>query len=673
MYIINMNTSSKSYPIIIGENILDKINPYIEKYDKILLLTNDKVGPLYKNQFLSNLKRNDIFILEIKDGEKYKTLESAKTVYDFLIENDFTRNSLIITLGGGVICDLGGYVAGTFMRGIDFIQCPTSLLAQVDASIGGKVAVNHPMGKNLIGLFKQPIGVFVNISFLKTLSSEEFKSGLGEIIKHGFISENNNYLDFLNNNISNILNLNIKTLEEMVYISCLIKKSIVEKDEFENGIRAFLNLGHTYGHALETLYNYENISHGEGVAKGIIFAGKISLEKNYINEEKYSLLWKTFENFNIDCHPVYIEHNHLIKIMKKDKKNSHDNINFILFKNDNLNKEPVSIEIIEKANNSFKNRFIKSVIDIGTNSCRLFLGEVEKKDNKINIIKKLYKSVETTRLGEGVNINKKLLLEPMKRTLTVIEKFNHISLNMGATEILAFATSATRDSENKDVFINMVKDKTNINIKCISGELEAKFSFLGNSQIYKEKIMIIDIGGGSTEFSLGENENLEFVKSFNIGVVRANEIFFKNENYSEENISKCQNWIFENLKEIEKFKNEKFKLIGVAGSVTTNVSVLKEMEIYNSNEVHNYNLSIEEIKKNLDLFLSKPLEKRRNIKGLEPKRADVIIGGNIILLSILKLLNKDSITVSESDNLEGGMTYVDISFSSEGSCSRGRI
>ncbi|MEG2256365.1 MAG: 3-dehydroquinate synthase family protein, partial [Cetobacterium sp.] len=252
---LNINTSINSYNIIIGQNSIFKLNNFTNSYDKILFLTNETIGKIYQQEILDILPKNKTFTYKINDGENFKNVETAMDIISFLIEHNFSRKSLIICFGGGVVCDLGGFVASTFMRGIDFLQVPTSLLAQVDASIGGKVAVNHPLGKNLIGSFKQPIGVIVDINFLKTLPIEEFKSGMGEIIKHAIILKNSNYFNFLKKYYKEILNLEPTLLTEMIFESCKIKKQFVENDEFEKGERAFLNLGHTYAHALETLFN----------------------------------------------------------------------------------------------------------------------------------------------------------------------------------------------------------------------------------------------------------------------------------------------------------------------------------------------------------------------------------------------------------------------------------
>ena len=233
-----MKTSINSYDIFIGQNTIDRLNDFTENYDKILLLTNKTIGELYSQKILSNLPKKKTYVYKIEDGEIYKNMETSMEIFSFLIENNFSRNSLIICVGGGVVCDLGGFIASTFMRGLDFLQVPTSLLAQVDASIGGKVAINHSLGKNLIGSFKQPIGVIIDINFLKTLPLCQFKSGMGEVIKHSIIAKDKSYFNFLIESHRDILKLKPEVLIEMIYESCKIKKEFVDKDELEKGERA---------------------------------------------------------------------------------------------------------------------------------------------------------------------------------------------------------------------------------------------------------------------------------------------------------------------------------------------------------------------------------------------------------------------------------------------------
>lgn len=305
-----------------------------------------------------------------------------------------------------------------------------------------------------------------------------------------------------------------------------------------------------------------------------------------------------------------------------------------------------------------QNKNIKAVIDIGTNSCRLFIAELENSSNQKIIKKELVKKVEIVKLGEGVNKTHNLKSEAMSRTLACLKKYKEIASSYGVENIKAFATSAVRDAENRELFLNEVS-KLGIEIECISGKTEATLNFLGNSLIFKDRILVIDIGGGSTEFTLGKEKEIEFLQSINIGAVRATEKFFSDNEYSKEKIEKCKNWIRKNIDILKILKNKNFKLIGVAGTATTQISVRDKMEIYDSNKVHLSILTLDQINENLALFLSKNTEERKNIIGLEEKRADVIIAGTLILQTILEELNQQKITVSESDNLSGAITMED--------------
>lgn len=652
---ITVETSQKKYDILVGENIIFQLKLYTDKYDKVLILSNDKVASLYFEEIKEVFSEENFYYFTILDGEKEKNINSVLKIYDFMVENEFSRKSLIISLGGGVICDIGGYVAGTYMRGIDFIQVPTSLLAQVDASIGGKTAIDHLNGKNLIGVFKQPDLVLIDIKFLRTLPEIEFKSGMVEIIKHGIIknSASPDYLFFIEKYHEEIKKLSSEHLLKLIMKSCIIKKNFVEADEFENGIRAFLNLGHTYGHAIEKIYNYENITHGEAVAKGIIFELYLSNKLKNMSFRFIERIMNIFEKYGIDYTPICFDEDILISTMKKDKKNSYDKINFIILDNNhNLMIESIEKEEIVFFNKEFKNRRVRGIIDIGTNTCRLFLAEIDdKKNGEIEVKRELLKKVEIVKLGENVDKNRVLSGEAIVRTIKCLEEYKNICDKYGAFEVIAFATSATRDAKNRDEFLENVR-KLKIDIRCISGDEEAEFNFRGNSLAFSEKMLILDIGGGSTEFSFGK-ENLVFSKSIDIGAVRITERFFKEQNYSEKNLSFAINFIKESIKDVVKsLKDKEFMLIGVAGTVTTQVTVLEKIEEFNSNLVHKYRLKLSDLEKNLSLFLN---SKRENIIGLESKRADVIIAGTLILITIMKELKRDEIVVSVSDNLNGAM------------------
>ena len=303
----------------------------------------------------------------------------------------------------------------------------------------------------------------------------------------------------------------------------------------------------------------------------------------------------------------------------------------------------------------YQGKNIKGIIDIGTNSCRLFIAELENTSEGKKIKRELVKNVEIVKLGEGVNKTHNLNPNAIKRTLDCLKKYKEKASSYGIENIRAFATSAVRDAENREIFLQEVS-KLGIKIECISGKTEATLNFLGNSLVFKDRILVVDIGGGSTEFTLGKDKSIDFIQSINIGAVRATEKFFSDNDYSEEKLEKCKAWIRKNLEILKTIKDRDFKLIGVAGTATTQISVRDKMKIYDSSKVHMATLTLDELKENLSLFLSKNFEERKNIIGLEEKRADVIIAGTLILLTILEELNQDKIIISESDNLSGAIT-----------------
>ena len=650
--------------IYVGSNIISILNDYTKDFDKILIFSNETIADLYFEKFKSTLNEKDkIFYFAIKDGEEYKNIESILPVYDFMLENNFSRKSLVISLGGGVICDMGGYISATYMRGIEFIQVPTSLLAQVDASVGGKVAINHPKCKNMIGSFKNPYRVIIDVEFLKTLPKREFKSGMGELLKHSFLTKDKSYLGYIENNVEKIKNLDNKVLENIVEQSIRIKKHYVDIDPFEKGERTFLNLGHTYAHALESFFDYKAFTHGEAVAKGVIFDLELSLLRGKINNEYLERAKNIFKLFNIDTDLIYLPSDKFISLMRKDKKNSFSKIITILLDSEgHLSKTEIKEDEIIKIIDKYRNNFLRASIDIGTNSCRLFIAEVLKDNKNITFKKEIYKDLEIVKLGEDVNKNKFLKEEAIERTLKCLKKYREIvdKYSMEEKNIICFATSATRDANNSDYFIKKVYDETKIKINCISGNEEAYINFKGVissfDKNFKENILVFDIGGGSTEFTLGNINGIKKEISLNIGSVRITEKFFLDNgiyNYCEENRIKAKEWVKENLKELKDFKNENFTLIGVAGTTTTQVSVREKMEIYDSEKIHLSSLTSKEINDNLNLFI-KNINKQE-IKGLDPKRKDIIIGGTIILKEILEYFEKDFVIVSENDNLMGAI------------------
>lgn len=281
-----------SYDIIIGENLLAEADTLVRKYtkaNKFLVVTDETVAKLYKVA----LHIENAIWLVLKDGEEQKNFDNYKRILDAAVENRLERKDCIIAFGGGVIGDMAGFAASSYMRGVDFVQIPTTLLAQVDSSVGGKVAINHEHGKNLIGAFYQPKCVLADISVLKTLDIRQLKTGLAEVLKYSFIEKscgaplNYRFFDFLKQNKEAIFNLKAEILAEVVNICCTLKSAVVNQDETEKGVRAILNLGHTYAHAIENLTGYAVYTHGEAVAMGMKMAFNLSLTCGLIDKNYY--------------------------------------------------------------------------------------------------------------------------------------------------------------------------------------------------------------------------------------------------------------------------------------------------------------------------------------------------------------------------------------------------
>lgn len=325
---------SYTYPIFIGENLIGNAQAYIEKYTsakKLLVVTNKTIIDLYPNSL--NLKNAEYIILE--DGEQYKNFETYKLILEKAQELKLERKDALIAFGGGVIGDITGFCAATYLRGIDFVQIPTTLLAQVDSSVGGKVAINTEFGKNLIGAFYQPKFVLADTSVLKTLDNRQFKTGLSEVIKYAFIEKtakcDYGFLEFLTKNVESIKQRDNKTLKELIKICCEIKAKVVNEDEKEAGLRAILNFGHTYAHAIEKVTNYTHFTHGEAVAIGMRFAFDLAKKLNTISADYYneaiSLLAKYALTYVL---PSGIKKEDLIEAMSFDKKVLDNKVRFIL-------------------------------------------------------------------------------------------------------------------------------------------------------------------------------------------------------------------------------------------------------------------------------------------------------------------------------------------------------
>lgn len=297
---------------------------------KLCIVTDSNVGELYADEVKNELEKtgNAVFVYTFKAGEASKNLNTVEDVYEYLIINKFDRKDMIVALGGGVVGDLAGFTAATYLRGIDFIQVPTSLLAQVDSSIGGKTGVDFRAYKNMVGAFHQPRLVYMNLSVLGSLSERLFNSGFGEIIKHGFIRDKE-YYTWLKENIQHIKSHDYDALENMIAISCNIKRRVVELDPTEKGDRALLNFGHTLGHAIEKLKNFE-LYHGECVVLGMAAALEISRTRQLISDAEYEDAINTFKAYNFPVTVDGISVEDVIKVSKNDKKMDAGKIKFIL-------------------------------------------------------------------------------------------------------------------------------------------------------------------------------------------------------------------------------------------------------------------------------------------------------------------------------------------------------
>ncbi len=342
---LNIDLADRSYEILVGRGLLEKAGEWVQaivKPSRVVIITHPSINLLYGEKLSSGFSRQDIptRILEVPEGETSKSLEQAEKIYDHLLEWKCDRQTVLVALGGGVIGDLTGFIAGTYMRGVPFIQIPTTLLAQVDSSVGGKTAVNRPLGKNMIGVFYQPKLVVADLETLKSLPEKEYKAGIAEIIKHGVI-EDAQLFEFLERQFQNILAHDTEALEHIIATSCAIKASVVEKDERESHYRMVLNFGHTIGHAIEALTGYSKYTHGEAVAIGMVYAAKLSQLTGRCSQDVTQRITDLIKNFGLPTQLPDLKAKDMIQSMYLDKKTAHKKIRFILVK------DIGSIEIVD--------------------------------------------------------------------------------------------------------------------------------------------------------------------------------------------------------------------------------------------------------------------------------------------------------------------------------------
>lgn len=300
---INVELEDRSYPIFIGSGQMTAvgISRFIQG-SKALIVTNTTVAELYLSQLEAQLTDKQVDSIVLDDGEQYKNLDTLNSILTKLLESKHDRKTTLIALGGGVVGDITGFAAACYQRGVPFVQVPTTLLSQVDSSVGGKTAVNHPLGKNMIGAFYQPQAVVIDTNSLATLPEREFSAGMAEVIKYGLIADAD-FFDWLETNTEALKQGDQAALTYAIERSCLNKAKVVSADETEQGIRAILNLGHTFGHAIETFQNYSGWLHGEAVAAGMVMASKLSMLMGQLTQSEFDRIKNLIKSWSLPVAP----------------------------------------------------------------------------------------------------------------------------------------------------------------------------------------------------------------------------------------------------------------------------------------------------------------------------------------------------------------------------------
>ncbi|MCX7724033.1 MAG: 3-dehydroquinate synthase [Thermodesulfovibrio sp.] len=348
---IRVELGERSYEILIDRGNLASISERLLRFPigkKIAIISNPTVSELYADRVLKSFKKEGFepFLILIPDGENYKDFFWAYHILTKLLEAGFDRKSCLVALGGGVIGDITGFAASLYMRGIPYIQIPTTLLSQVDSSVGGKTGVNHSLGKNMIGTFWQPSLVWIDVDTLDSLPEREFLSGMAEVIKYGIIW-NSEFFEFLGKNKEKILKHDKDLLIKIIKHSCEIKSEIVSKDERESSLRAILNYGHSIGHAIETLTNYSFYLHGEAISIGMVYEAKIANMFGFLSKEDFERIKKVIKAYGLPVEmPSIIEPSTVIKTIMLDKKNIHGKIRMVI--PENIGKMKINFEIQEE-------------------------------------------------------------------------------------------------------------------------------------------------------------------------------------------------------------------------------------------------------------------------------------------------------------------------------------
>lgn len=347
MRTLTVELGDRSYPIYIGKSLLDNAELLTRHVDsrQVMIVTNETVAPLYLERVQAALAGRELATVILPDGEAHKTMDSAMTVFDGLLSRRFSRSAHLVALGGGVIGDLTGFAAACYQRGIPFIQIPTTLLAQVDSSVGGKTAVNHPRGKNMIGAFHQPKCVIADMATLDTLPDRELSAGLAEVIKYGLIRDPA-FFDWLEAHTDGLIGRDADLLAQAVERSCLNKAQVVAADERESGERATLNLGHTFGHAVETGLGYGEVLHGEAVAIGMCQAADLSRRLGWLSEADVRRIEQLLARARLPTvPPEALDADTFLEHMAVDKKNVEGELRVILLKQIGRATLPMPVEI----------------------------------------------------------------------------------------------------------------------------------------------------------------------------------------------------------------------------------------------------------------------------------------------------------------------------------------
>lgn len=325
---VDVQLGERSYPIHIS-NTFTTLLPELAEASQVVIISNPVVASLYLDAVSALFTQQPKHFL-LPDGEAYKTLASFEQVLSFLLEQKLSRDLVLIALGGGVIGDLTGFVAACYQRGVRFVQIPTTLLSQVDSSVGGKTAVNHPLGKNMIGAFKQPEQVVINTTVLQSLPEREFAAGMAEVVKYALLGDRV-FIDWLLQHAKAIQQHDTATLAQMIRHCCQMKADIVSRDETEQGERALLNLGHTFGHAIEAFMGYGNWLHGEAVAVGMVMAAKLARSRGWLTEAELALTVKLIATFALPVEvPAAMAISDFLPYMKADKKVKAGKMRFVL-------------------------------------------------------------------------------------------------------------------------------------------------------------------------------------------------------------------------------------------------------------------------------------------------------------------------------------------------------